>query len=422
MEYNRFAPTGRCRICGNRNLAAIVDVGIQSQTGVFPASPDVKLTRGPLELVKCHGNDTECCGLVQLANSYEPAELYGDNYGYRSGLNQTMVTHLGELVGNVRRIVDPGKRDLVIDIGSNDGTLLSSYPPEQATLVGVDPTGAKFRKFYRQDIQLIPDFFSAAVVRAKYGPRKARVVTSVAMFYDLERPTEFAGQVAELLADDGIWVFEQSYLPAMLETNSYDTICHEHLEYYAMKQIDWISERAGLKIIDVSRNDSNGGSFAVTVAKKGARYPAAAAAVAQLIGQEEAAGVNSLDRYARFQQSMLAHKTELKELLKGLGKAGKLVLGYGASTKGNVILQFCELTKADIPAIADVNPDKFGHVTPGTHIPIVSESTAHAMKPDYFLVLPWHFRPNLIAREANFLKSGGKMIFPLPRIEIVDHA
>ncbi len=422
MEYPGFTRTDRCRICGNRNLAAIVNVGIQAQAGVFPANADIKITRGPLELVKCHGNDPECCGLVQLANSYEPAELYGDTYGYRSGLNQTMVRHLGELVGNVRRIVEPRKGDLVIDIGSNDGTLLSFYPPERGTLVGVDPTGAKFHRFYRQDIQLIPDFFSAAGVRAKYGARAARIVTSVAMFYDLERPTEFAGQVAELLADDGIWIFEQSYLPAMLETNSYDTICHEHLEYYAMKQINWITESAGLKIIDVSRNDSNGGSFAVIVAKKGAPYPAAADAVARLTEQEEAAGLNSLDRYARFQQSMLAHKTELKELLSGLRKAGKLVLGYGASTKGNVILQYCELTSTDIPAIADVNPDKFGHVTPGTHIPIVSESTAHAMKPDYFLVLPWHFRPNLISRESRFLNAGGKMIFPLPRIEIVDHA
>ncbi len=172
MEQNRFAKTRRCRICGNQNLVAIVNVGIQSQTGVFPTSPEMELTRGPLELVKCHGNDAECCGLVQLANSYEPAELYGDNYGYRSGLNQTMVRHLAELVANVRRIVEPGKGDLVIDIGSNDGTLLSCYPPEQATLVGVDPTGAKFRKFYRPDIQLIPDFFSAAVVRAKYGARQ----------------------------------------------------------------------------------------------------------------------------------------------------------------------------------------------------------------------------------------------------------
>ncbi len=151
-------------------------------------------------------------------------------------------------------------------------------------------------------------------------------------------------------------------------------------------------------------------------------YPAADKAVARLIEQEESAGLNSLDCYRRFQQSMVAHKNELKELLSGLRKAGKLVLGYGASTKGNVILQYCELTKADIPAIADVNPDKFGHVTPGTHIPIVSEAAAHAMKPDYFLVLPWHFRPNLIARESQFLQSGGKMIFPLPRIEIVDHA
>lgn len=422
MRHDNFKRIESCRICGNVNLVPIIDLGVQSQTGIFPKTSAVEITRGPLELVKCHSEIAEQCGLVQLAASYEPSELYGDNYGYRSGLNQTMVRHLEQLVARLRQTIKLAAGDLVIDVGSNDGTLLSFYPPGQATLVGIDPTGTKFRRFYRNDIQLISDFFSAAAVRDKFGGRKVRVVTSVAMFYDLERPTVFASEVAEVLADDGVWTFEQSYLPAMLETNSYDTICHEHLEYYAMRQIKWIIDRAGLKIIDVTRNDSNGGSFAVTASKIDSKYPAATNAVAQMIEEEDIAGLNSLDLYAQFQENILTHKNELKKLLKALRQEGKRVLGYGASTKGNVILQYCELTAADVPCIADVNPDKFGHVTPGTHIPIISEAAAHAMNPDYFLVLPWHFRQNLIARESEFLKSGGRMIFPLPKIGIVEHA
>jgi hypothetical protein len=404
----------RCRICGDAALEPILSLGSQYLTGVFPRSKQQRITRGPLELVKCGG----ACGLVQLRHSYDSAEMYGENYGYRSGLNQSMVAHLRAKVAALRRATPLAAGDLVLDIGSNDGTLLSCYPQE-LTRVGMDPTAAKFLEHYPPGATVIPDFFSADAFRARFGGRRAKIVTSIAMFYDLESPRSFVEQIAGILADDGIWHFEQSYLPSLLATNAYDTVCHEHLEYYGMRQIAWLVERCGLQVLDVELNGSNGGSFAVTVARAGAALPRNAAALQRLLDDEERAGLGTLAPYERFRERVFKHRDDLVALLARLSGEGAKIFGYGASTKGNVILQFCGITPALLPCIAEVNPDKFGSFTPGTGIPIVSEAEAHAQRPDYLLVLPWHFRQNLLEREGAFLARGGKMIFPLPEIEIV---
>ncbi len=410
-------PIERCRVCGNSDLKSVLALGHQSLTGLFPRSLDERITCGPLELVKCDGQNV--CGLVQLRHSYDLPELYGASYGYRSGLNESMVAHLREKVARVRSYVaELTADDLVLDIGSNDGTLLGFYPGT-VTRAGMDPTATKFREHYSPGIEVIADFFSAAEFQRHFGERKAKIITSIAMFYDLEVPMAFVEQVASILDDDGIWHFEQSYLPAMLEANAYDTVCHEHLEYYGLKQIKWITDRCGLKIVDVELNDTNGGSFAVTVAKNGSRIAENGAAIERILGDEARRELDTLRPYQKFRDRVFAHREKLLSTLESLRGEGATVLGYGASTKGNVILQFCGLTAATIPCIAEVNPDKFGRFTPGTGIPIVSEAEAHALKPEYFLVMPWHFRENLIQRESAFLDRGGRMIFPLPEIEIV---
>ena len=405
-----------CRICNNRQLVSLLHLGEQCLTGIFPKSPDEPITRGPLELVKCDGDDA--CGLVQLRHSYDSAEMYGADYGYRSSLNKSMVAHLRAKVAKLIAMAPPQPGDIVLDIGSNDGTLLSFYPPG-LTAVGMDPTAAKFREFYQPHIEVIADFFSAANFKAQFGTRKAKLITSIAMFYDLDEPMQFVEQVAEILDGEGIWHFEQSYLPAMLAANAYDTICHEHVEYYALAQIRWMMDRCGLKIIAVELNDINGGSFAVTVAKASSRHEEDTAAVVTMLAAEASQGLHTLAPYEAFRSRVFHHRDALLALLAELSQQGASVLGYGASTKGNVILQFCGITRAQIPCIAEVNPDKFGRFTPGTHIPIVSETEAHAMKPDCLLVMPWHFRDNLVKREAAYLQRGGKMIFPLPEIQIV---
>jgi cyclopropane fatty-acyl-phospholipid synthase-like methyltransferase len=405
-----------CRICGNRELAPILHLGNQYLTGVFPRSPAEKITCGPLELVKCHG--ANACGLVQLRHSYESTEMYGANYGYRSGLNRSMVEHLKSKVAGLCNRASLREGDLVLDIGSNDGTLLSFYS-EHLRRVGMDPTAAKFRKFYQPGIQAIEDFFSAKKFRAEIGDASPKIITSIAMFYDLEEPIRFMEQIAEVLAEDGIWHFEQSYMPTMLEQNAYDTVCHEHLEYYGLRQIEWMTARCGLKILDVELNEVNGGSFAVTVAKTDAPFMPNTEAIQRVREIEAEARLDTMEPYQKFKARVFDHRDRLLALLAKLRADGAKVLGYGASTKGNVILQFCNLSPAQIPFIAEVNPDKFGAFTPGTNIPIISEAEAHAQNPDYLLVMPWHFRANLIEREAAYLQGGGKMIFPLPEIEIV---
>ncbi len=403
-----------CRISGSKNLVSVLNLGHQVLTGVFPKSTSEQITSGPLELVWCPDG-----GLLQLRHSYDPDEMYGQNYGYRSGLNQSMVNHLTEKVRYLERLAVLKSGDVVLDIGSNDATTLKAYSAVGIKRIGIDPTGKKFAQYYTEDIRLVPDFFSASAYRAVES-HPARIVTSIAMFYDLDSPVEFARQIESVLADDGIWHFEQSYMPSMLRLNAYDTICHEHLEYYSLGVVKLILEKAGLKIVDVVMNAVNGGSFAVTAAKASNRSIVQNSAVINwLLDQEDRMGLNTPRPYRDFEERVFRHRDDLTRLIRALNADGKKILGYGASTKGNVVLQFCGLTKKDIPAIAEVNPDKFGCFTPGTHIPIVSEQEARAMKPDYFLVLPWHFKDGILRREKEYLTGGGKMIFPFPEIEIV---
>jgi len=402
----------RCRLSGSRNLIPVLHLGEQELTGVFP-QPGEPVTRGPLDLVWCPDS-----GLLQLGHSYNPDEMYGDNYGYRSGLNGSMVRHLTQKIGFLEKRADLKPGDTVLDIGSNDATSLKAYTTPGLKRMGIDPTGAKFQQYYPDDITLVPDFFSAANFRS-VSPQQAQIVTSIAMFYDLDDPIAFARDIASVLAPDGLWHFEQSYMPAMLRTVSYDTICHEHLEYYSLGAVKKIVEAADLKLIDVQMNGINGGSFAVTAAPQASSRKPNAAVIDWLLGQEERMGLDTVRPFREFEDRVFRHRADLVRLLKALAADGKKVLGYGASTKGNVTLQFCGITTAEILAIADVNPEKYGRVTPGTHIPIVSEADAHAMNPDYFLVLPWHFKDGIIQREQDYIARGGKFIFPFPEIEII---
>lgn len=413
----------KCRICGSDDLISVLHLGNQYLTGVFPKKPDEKITCGPLELVKCQeDNEGKFCGLLQLRHSYDSDEMYGQNYGYRSGLNQSMVKHLTEKVRLIESLIELQSDDIILDIGSNDGTLLKSYKKKRLNRVGIDPTSEKFKKYYPDDILALPQFFSADVFKKQFGNKKAKVITSIAMFYDLEDPINFMKNIYEVLSDEGIWVFEQSYMPTMLKMNAYDTVCHEHLEYYRLKQIKWMADLVGFKIIDVEFNSTNGGSFSVTVAKRSnQKFGENIDLINKVLKEEEDLQLSILTPYVQFKKNVHQHRDQLKEFIKECKSQNKTIFGYGASTKGNVILQFCELTNQDIECIAEVNKDKFGAFTPGTAIPIVSEADARARKPDYFLALPWHFKDNLVQRESAYLESGGEMVFPLPEIEVISH-
>lgn len=413
-NLNNYLENNKCRISGSPNLTTVLDLGVQSLTGIFPRTVDAHITSGPLQLVWCPDS-----GLLQLRHSYDLSEMYGDNYGYRSSLNLSMVNHLNNKVSRLMEIVKPISGDLVLDIGSNDATLLQSYKVSGLKRVGIDPTGLKFQHFYTNGVELIPEFFSSKAFSARYPTQRPKIITSIAMFYDLEDPNGFVSEIAEILSDDGIWHFEQSYLPSMLESNAYDTVCHEHLEYYTLGVVINLLNSCGMRILDVELNTINGGSFAVTATKHGNNYKANDAQVQKILKAENELKLNTLEPFHRFRERVFGLRDELVELIRKLNREGKMVLGYGASTKGNVLLQFCGFTDKDIRSIVEVNPDKFGCFTPGSGIPIISEAEGRALKPDYYLVLPWHFKSAILNRERAFINDGGKMIFPLPTLEVV---
>jgi NDP-4-keto-2,6-dideoxyhexose 3-C-methyltransferase len=403
-----------CRICGEEQLSNVMSLGQQTLTGVFPKDKLAPITAGPVDLVRC--SSASGCGLVQLKQSYNLNDMYGMNYGYRSGLNASMVAHLKS---RIRKILDGNflnEGDLIIDIGSNDATTLLAYPEDKYDLVGVDPTGVKFADYYPERIRLIPDFFTADSVRKILGNKKAKVITSFSMFYDLESPVDFSREIESVLADDGIWVFEQSYLPSMLLTNSFDTICQEHLEFYSLKQILWLTKKAGLRVIDVEFNDVNGGSFAVTACKINADHKSNDETISKIIEQENELGLESDKAFKDFRVRVEAEKDKLIQFLRKAKKEGKRVAGLGASTKGNVLLQYYGIDSQLLSSIGEVNEDKFGAYTPGTLIPLVSEAELLASDPDYLLVLPWHFRKFFEGLDS---LKGRTLVFPLPNFEIV---
>lgn len=398
-------PLTHCRICGGRELLDVLSLGDQELTGVFPRTRDQPITKGPLELVWCK------CGLLQLGHTYPADEMYGENYGYRSGLNASMVKHLTDKAQALTAFarIQPG--DVIVDIGSNDATLLKAFPG-YTRRIGVDPTGTKFSGYYPDDITLIPEFFTADLLDGA----RPRLVTSIAMFYDLSDPAQFVRDIEQGLAPHGIWHLEMGYMPKMLQNTAYDAICHEHLEFYSFTIIKQLLEANGMKVLDVEMNDVNGGSMAVTACKETAPYEPDYR-VSRTVLMEKALRLDTPGPFLDFARRVSYHRTQLLDLLKSL--RGKTVLGYGASTKGNVMLQFCGITEELLPAIAEVNEDKFGCFTPGTNIPIISETEAAAMNPDYYLVFPWHFKPGILEREREFRARGGRLIFPLPKITVV---
>jgi len=387
---------------------------MQALTGTFPKTKDEHIPSAPLELVKCMSG--EGCGLVQLRHSYEIGELYGDNYGYRSGLNASMVKHLQAKIKKVIDSFNLKSGDLIVDIGSNDGTSLSSYPADKFELVGFEPIGKKFEQYYPERIRLIPDFFSANRFQKELPGKHASVITSFSMFYDLEDPTAFMRDIESCLSEEGVWVFEQSYLPSMLRTNSFDTICHEHLEFYSLKQINWMAENAGLKILDVDFNDINGGSFSITAAKTSSNHKVQTEKLKNIFDDEIGMGLDTLGPWKTFEEQIAKERNSLVHFLEKAAADGKSVYGLGASTKGNVLLQHFEINEQLLQAIGEVNKDKFGSFTPGTHIPLIPEDEVLGKNPDFLLVLPWHFKEFFLSLPK---LKGKTLVFPLPKFEVV---
>ena len=405
---NNYSEQTFCRVCKSNQFEEVISLGNHSLSGVFPKKIDQDLTQGPLTLLKCKGNLG--CNLVQLKHNFDHNEMYGENYGYRSGLNSSMVAHLKQKVRYIEEFISLKSEDLIIDIGSNDATTLSLYKNKNLNLFGIDPTGRKFSEFYNKNIKLIPEFFSLENYNKILGNKKSKVITSFSMFYDLDDPIQFVRDIKSVLADDGIWVTEQSYLPSMLKTNSFDTICHEHLEYYSITDIKYIVDQCGLKIVDLSFNDINGGSFSITISHKNSK-------ISEFKNLDSVILDEKYISYDLFVKNTFKLKEELLNLLKNFKRDNIKVAGIGASTKGNVLLQFYGITADLLKYIGEVNEDKFGRYTPGTNIPIIPENEVLESDFDYLLILPWHFR-DFFLNNKKFKNK--KLIFPLPNVEIIN--
>ncbi|MCR4278500.1 MAG: class I SAM-dependent methyltransferase [bacterium] len=410
-----------CRSCGSTALTPVLSLGDQVLAGNFGFAENLSAVtrRVPLDLVRCDSErDEDACGLVQLRHTV-PGDLMYSSYGYRSGINQTMRDHLSLLAHELEQRVHLTEGDVVIDIGANDGTLLRAYATPQFSGVGFEPSIVQ-PEALPAHIQFIKNYFTASNFEKRYPSQKAKIITSIAMFYDLEDPNAFVSDVACLLREDGIWVLEVAYLPKTLTKNSFDTICHEHLEYYSFSSIEHLLRRHGLTIIDVGENGINGGTIRVYAThangRMSERTEEAQNRIYTMQREEFDMELDSSAPYIAFAENVEKIKTDLPFMLRELCRAGKKIYGYGASTKGNVILQYCEIGTDLVTAIADRNPAKWGQKSPGMNIPIISEDEMRAAMPDYLLVLPWFFLDEFMKRESAFVERGGKFIIPIPEV------
>jgi len=411
-KLNKISQTiSECRACGGSLNSNIFNLGYQALTGHF-LRQGKEIDRYNVSLALCKNKQ---CELVQVNERYDIDQLYGDHYGYESSLNPSMIQHLSDNINKIesKNIIE--NDDIVIDIGSNDGTSLGIYSNKSLQRIGVDPTAVKFKKHYQDEgITLFDEFFPSNSLSKFLGRKKAKVITSFACFYDLPSPSEFVSEIKKILDINGLWCTEQSYLFEMLKTNSFDTMCHEHLEYYSIKSIDFLCELHDLEIKEVDFNDINGGSSILFIGHKESSINRDKN-VDKILKEESLTDLEKA--FKIFKQNIDAQKENTIALLTELKEKNQTVFGIGASTKGNVLLQYYEIDKNLIPEIGEVNPNKFNCQTPGSEIPIKSEEEILAKNPDYLFILPWHFK-NFFLNSEKFKNK--KLIFPLPVLQIIE--
>lgn len=367
-------------------------------------------------------------GAVRLNQTTPIHSMFG-KYWYRSGINTTMKGVLKGIVDDVTSLQQHKKDDLWLDIACNDGTLLS-YVPKDYNKLGIDPAEDSFlseSKKIADDV--VQDFFSyESYQRSKFKDVKANVITCIAMFYDLDDPLSFLKDVHKVLDDDGLFVLQMSYTPLMLKQHAFDNICHEHVYYWSLASIQKVLAAAKLKVVDVQLNDTNGGSFRLYVKKKSSNVNSFSTApyrdvcnvrIESLLTWESGLNMTDFETWNLFFEQINKLKAQTLKFLKQEKAKGKVICGYGASTKGNTLLQYFGIDNTLVTAIAERSSYKFGHKTIGTNIPIISEKEMRQLNPDYLLVLPWHFISEFIEREKEFLNNGGKFIVPCPDFKII---
>jgi len=404
-----------CRSCGSTNLTNILSLGLQYPSNFIELnSISDKREQIPLELIFCEKKD---CGLLQLKHTASRESLY-KKYWFRSGLNEKMVEALKDITKSVEKRISLSENDIVLDIGCNDGTLLRSYQ-SKVRLVGFEPASNLVDEAKEGTELIINNFFSFYEFVQHFPNERIKVITSIAMFYDLEDPNSFVSDIVNCLDQDGIWIIQMAYLIPMLELNAFDNIVHEHLEYWSLKSLKRLLEEHDLEIFDVELNDVYGGSFRIFVKTKKNDKINIQNSVDEFLKKEDEFGLEKKETYLNFANRVNSLKNKLNDFIKKEISNGKLIYAYGASTKGNTLLQFYNLNNKLISKAADRDSKKFGKMTVGSNIPVISEEQARDEKPDYFLVLPWHLVDFFKERENEFLNNGGKFIVPLPDFKII---
>ena len=402
-----------CRNCRKKSFNKISNIGKQPISSLF-LKKKIQIKNYSLDLYKC-----KYCDLVQLSKIPNLKDMYGADYGYKTSVSRLMVDHLKKKISKLNRFGIFKKKSKILDIGSNDGTFLNFFSnfKNRYELFGIDPSASAFIENYDKNINVIIDFFNKNNVRKHFIEKKIKfsLITSYAMFYDIEEPNEFCSGIEKILDKNGIWALEFSYFPLLLKNLTYDQICHEHCVYYSLSTFNKIISNNNLKIIDFSINEINGGSIEVICAKKNSNFKTNKDKINHLFNDEK--NISNKD-FEKFNLRMENSKKNLQLFLKGQNK--KNIIGYGASTKGNVILNYCKLNNKNISYICDANPTKEGRFTPGSHIRIISKNKMRKIKPKYLIVLIWSFRTEVIKQEKKFIRNGGKLIFPLPVFHVVD--
>lgn len=404
-----------CRSCKSNIQQTEMDLGVLHNTGFFPDSRETPVDLGRLDLVRC----TEC-DLVQLGEELDNTKLFSsDNYGYNSSLNESMSSHLNGIAREILNLTKHLDNPKIVDIGSNDGTLLNHCLElnEKIQVIGVDPNLHIWQECYNERIIKVNGFFSGELLKSN-GIENIDIVTSIAMFYDLQDPMRFASDVHSALKVGGLWIMEQSYLPSMIQRNSFDTICHEHLEYYSLFSLKYILENSKFAIKSVELNNSNGGSIRVVAQKLGLSKSLHTGKIEALLKKETELRAQDFS-LSKFMRSVNIWRSKFRELIEEVVESGQVLVGLGASTKGNTLLQYCGLTANTVVYIEEINPRKHNHFTPGSLIPIYVENTHNLPRPNVKLVLPWHFKQNIIQKQDSFISTGGRLIIPLPNLHVI---
>lgn len=403
----------KCRNCKKQKIKQVFTLGKLYFTGKFPPNAKSTLGRGELGLSFCTN-----CKLVQLNKNYNSSYLFSKDYGYKTGINFTMRSHMKNIYKLLIKKVKTHKNDYILDIASNDGTLLN-YFPSNLIKVGIDPILKRYQKEYKKVKHKISDFFSHKILKKNRIKHKFKIITALSVFYDLDNPNLFLKDIEKILDDEGICLIEHADLYSIIKLNMFDTICHEHVAYYSTKIMIEMADKNNLRVFDLKKNNINGGSTQYLICKKTSKRKNNFKIIKKFLKDEKKIGLNQIKTIQNFYKKILRLKTDTNKLLNNINKNNKKIIGYGASTKGNVLLQYYKINKSNLNFIADRNPYKFNKYTPGTMIKIISEERARKMKPDYFFVLPWHFKREILNREKKMRKKGTKLIFPLPKLQII---